>query len=123
MEYKMIIRQTMFGFLMTEKGDLQLCSVKFLRDGLMKKKNDLLLVTEKGTVQFFVGGTTPLAKLTHEQFRFVTAATRFFGHLPEQKELPVWLWADSLKMDKAEGEYLFSALPNQRVCSEPALCS
>ena len=98
MEYRMIVRQTMFDFKETKKGKLKLHTVKFLRDSIMKRKNNLLMVTEQNRVQFFVGGATPLAELSREQIRFVTAATKFFGHLPDQKQLPVWLWADSLEM-------------------------
>lgn len=120
MEYKMIVRQTMFAFKQTEKGKLKLHSVKFLRDSLMKKKNDLLLVTEDSAVQFFVGGKTPLAQLTREQFWFVTAATKFFGNLPDQKQLPVWLWADSLEM--SDRDFRASGIKEKEVHTEAALC-
>jgi hypothetical protein len=98
MEYKMIVRQTMFDFTIRKNGTLKLRSVKFLRDGIMKKKDNQLLVSEGGRVDFFVNGKTPVAHLTKKQFRFVTAAARFFGHLPDQKNLPIWLWADSLEV-------------------------
>ncbi len=98
MEYRMIVRQTMFDFKKTKKGKLKLHTVRFLRDSIMKHKNNLLVVTEQNRAQFFVGGATLLAELSKEQFSFVTAATKFFGHLPDQKQLPVWLWADSLEM-------------------------
>jgi len=98
MEYKMIVRRTMFAFTQTKKGGLKLASVKFLSDSIMKKKNNLLLVNENDEVQFFIGGSTPVAELSREQFCFVAAATKFFGYLPDQKQLPVWLWAATLDM-------------------------
>ena len=116
----MIVRQTMFDFKTTSNGDLKLLSVKFLRDSLMKKKNNLLMVTENDEVQFFVGGTTPVAKLTREQFRFVIAATKFFGYLPDQKQLPVWLWADSLDMSQRGDRD--SGYTKKRFRTEPAFC-
>ncbi len=120
MEYKMIVRQTMFAFKQTGKGGLKLKSVKFLRDSIMKKKNDLLLVTENDEVQFFIGGSTPVADLSREQFCFVAAATKFFGHLPDQKQLPVWLWADSL--DMSAGSLKTSGRKGREVRVEPAFC-
>jgi len=110
MEYKMIVRQTLFAFNQSQQGKLKLKSVKFLQENIMKKKNSLLLVTENNEVQFFIGGSTPVAKLTREQFKFVTAATKFFGHLPNHKQLPVWLWADSLEMSGGN----FSSAPKKR---------
>jgi len=120
MEYKMIVRQTLFAFNQSEQGELKLTSVKFLRESIMKRKNSLLLVTEDDEVQFFIGGSTPLAKLTREQFKFVTAATRFFGHLPNQKQLPVWLWADSLEM--SDQKFSLSSIKQKEFQVEPACC-
>ena len=120
MEYKMIVRQTLFAFTQTRKGSLKLKSVKFLRDSIMKKKNDLLLVTENDEVQFFIGGSTPVADLSREQFCFVAAATKFFGHLPDQKQLPVWLWADSL--DMSSGSLKTPWRKGRKVRVEPAFC-
>ncbi len=105
MEYKMIVRQTLFAFNQPEQGNLKLKSVKFLGENIIKKKNSLLLVTGDDEVQFFIGGSTPLAQLTREQFKFVTKAAKFFGHLPEKKQLPVWLWADSLEMPGQDVEH------------------
>ena len=120
MEYRMIVRQTMFDFKKNEKGALTLNSVKFLRDSFMKRKNNLLLVMEQNKVQFFVGGATPVSELSKEQFRFVTAATKFFGHLPDKKQLPVWLWADSLEMQPGRcGE---SHVAETTIQPEPAIC-
>lgn len=119
MEYKIIVRQTMFDFKEIEKGRVQLQSVKFMREGNMKKKNNLLLITEKNKVQFFINGSTPIAKLSREQFRFVTAVARFFGYLPDQKQLPVWLWADSLEL-QSDSVFLETVGAHPRL--EPALC-
>ena len=98
MLYKMVVRQTMFDFSLTRKGNITLRLVRFLNDSTMKKQNNLLLVTENDTVQFFLDRTTRLSHLTREQFVFVSAAARFFGHMRDQDQLPVWLWAGSLKL-------------------------
>jgi len=98
MEYKMIVRQTMFDFSVRKNGGLKLRSVKFLRESIMKKKENRLVVRDNGRVDFFVSGETPLFHLTKEQFCFVTAASRFFGYLPDQKNLPIYLWTDSLEI-------------------------
>ena len=93
MQYKMVVRRTMFDFELTNEGTVKLRSVRFLHDAAMKRQNDLLLVTENDTVQFFVDRATPVAHLSRQQFRFVSAAAKYFGHLTDQKQLPVWLWA------------------------------
>lgn len=98
MQYKMIVSRAMFNFDLSEKGQLNLHSVRFLTDNMMRKKNNVLLVTENDNVQFFLNGATPVASLTREQFRFVAAASRFFGYLPDTDKMPVWLWSDSLQM-------------------------
>ncbi len=95
MEYKMIIRQTMFDFSLRKNGKLKLCSVRFLRENIMKKKGDQLFVSNDGRMDCFISGNTPLAQLTREQFRFVIKAVKFFGYLHDQKNLPIWLWADN----------------------------
>lgn len=94
MEYKMIVRQTMFDFSLRKNGMLKLCSVRFLRENIMKKKGERLFVSSDGRLDYFISGNTPLVQLTREQFRFVIKAARFFGYLPDQKNLPIWLWAD-----------------------------
>ena len=96
MQYKMVVRRTMFDFDLTVKGDVKLRSVRFLNESIMRKQNDLLLVTENDTVQFFLDRATPVSHLSKEQFRFISAAARYFGHMPDQKQLPVWLWAGCL---------------------------
>lgn len=98
MQYKMVVRRTMFDFDLIEKGNVRLRSVHFLNHAAMKQHNDLLLVTENDTVQFFLDGATPVAHLSREQFKFVSAASRYFGHIPDQEQLPVWLWAGSLDL-------------------------
>lgn len=119
MEYRMIIRQTLFDFDQSGAGRLELKSVKFLADSLMKKKNNLLLVREDDAIQFFIGSSTPVARLTGEQFNFVIAATKFFGYLPGQKQLPVWLWADSLEM--SGGQSMSTGMESKEGRCEPVL--
>jgi hypothetical protein len=101
MQYKMVVRRTLFDFDLTDQGRLKLQSVHFLNDKAMRHHHDLLLVTEESGVQFFLDGDTPVSRLSPEQFRFISAASRYFGHLPDQKEMPVWLWAGSLKIPPA----------------------
>ncbi len=96
MQYKMVVRRTMFDFDFTGEGEITLRSVHFLNDAVMKRQNDLLLVTENDVVQFFLDRATPLSHLSREQFKFINAAARYFGHMPDQEQLPVWLWGGSL---------------------------
>ncbi len=105
MQYRMIVSRAMFDFTVSGRGRLKLRSVRFLDDAVVREKDNLLLVSERGRVQFFLRGSTPVARLSSEQFRFVAAAARFFGHLPDQERMPVWLWTDSLQVDadRAEG--------------------
>lgn len=98
MQYKMVVRRTLFDFMLLEKGKLKLQSVHFLDEAVMKQHNDLLVITENDTVQFFLDGATPVASLSREQFKFISAAAKFFGHIPDQSQLPVWLWAGSLNI-------------------------
>ncbi|HFQ91000.1 MAG TPA: hypothetical protein ENK27_13080 [Desulfobulbus sp.] len=99
MQYRMIVSRAMFDFTLSGRGRLKLRSVRFLDDSVVREKNDVLLLSENGGVQFFLKGSTPMSRLSGEQFRFVAAAARFFGHLPDQERMPVWLWADSLQME------------------------
>jgi hypothetical protein len=108
MQYKMVVRRTLFDFDMTKQGKLKLQSVHFLNDTAMRRQNDLLLVTEGESVQFFLDGATPVSHLSPEQFRFISAASRYFGHVPAQGELPFWLWAGSLELPRG-GEGLHRA--------------
>ena len=57
-----------------EKGSVRLQSVHFLNHAIMKQQNDLLLVTENDTVPFFLDEATPVALLSRELFKFVSAA-------------------------------------------------
>lgn len=98
MKYKMIVRQTMFTFTILETGKLKLCGVNFLPESVLEKKNNQLLVKENGTVSIFVSGKTPLSHLNRKQFKFVALAARFFGHLNDRKNLPVWLWTGTLEL-------------------------
>ncbi len=100
MQYKMIVRQTMFGFSLRKNGKLKLCSVRFLRDSIMKKKGNRLAVSSDGRLEYFISGKTPVARLTGEQFCFAVLAARFFGCLPDQKNLPIWLWTGSAEPGK-----------------------
>ena len=111
MQYKMIVSRAMFDFDLSEKGKLNLQSVRFLTDSMMREKNDVLLVTENDNVQFFLNGATPVARLTREQFQFVAAASRFFGYLPDTDKMPVWLWSDSLQMPISGYREEMTALP------------
>ncbi len=98
MQYKMVVRRTLFDFDLTVQGRVKLRSVRFLNDAAMKQQNDLLLVTENEKVQFFLDRSTPMAHLSQEQFTFVTAAAKYFGYISDQEQLPVWLWAGSLDL-------------------------
>jgi len=98
MEYKMIIRRTLFDFDLSKQGKVKLRSVHFLNDSRMKEHNDLLLVTENDAIQFFLDRSTPVSSLSGKQFAFITAASRYFGQMPNQKQMPVWLWAGSLDL-------------------------
>jgi len=103
MQYKMIVRRTLFDFDLTKKGKIKLRSVHFLNDSSMKKHNDLLLVTQDDAVQFFLDRSTPVSRLSGKQFAFISAASRYFGHMPDQEQMPVWLWAGSLDLPKDHG--------------------
>lgn len=98
MQYKMIVRRTLFDFDLTAQGRVNLRSVRFLNDAAMKQQHDLLLVTEDDKVQFFLDRATPMAHLSQEQFKFVSAAAKYFGYISDQEQLPVWLWAGSLDL-------------------------
>ena len=108
MQYKMVVRQTMFDFDLMEKGNVRLRSVHFLNHATMKQQNDLLLVTENDKVQFFLDRATPVARLSREQFKFVSAASKYFGHMTDQKQLPVWLWAGSLDLPEDHSQQIQS---------------
>ncbi len=99
MRYRMIVSRALFDFAVTGHGRLRLRSVRFLDDSRIREKNNVLLVSEHGRVEFFLKGSTPVSHLSGEQFRFVAAAARFFGHLPDQERMPVWLWTDSLRTE------------------------
>jgi hypothetical protein len=114
MQYKMVVRRTMFDFDLTAQGSVKLCSVRFLHDTVMKKQNDLLLVTEDNAVQFFLDRATPVAHLSREQFRFVSAASKYFGHITDEEQLPVWLWAGSLELPENRLQ------PYRNICAEEA---
>ena len=119
MQYKMVVRRTMFDFDLTPKGTVKLRSVRFLHDAAMKQHNDLLLVTENNTVQFFLDRATPVSHLSREQFKFVSAASRYFGYISDQEQLPVWLWAGGLDLSESCCQSV-PAKPLKN--SEPACC-
>ncbi len=100
-EYKMIIRSTLFSFDLGKNGKVDLRSVRFLGDEAMNQKDNLLLVKDKGAIQFYYDRTTPLSRLSKEQFTFISCAARYFGYLPEQESMPVWLWGGSLDLPDA----------------------
>jgi hypothetical protein len=101
----------MFDFELTKKGNLKLESVKFLGNNAIRQKNDLLLVTDRGSVQFFLDRSTPVSHLSGEQFNFISAAARYFGYMPNQEEMPVWLWAGSLDLPRGTGQQQDRQLP------------
>lgn len=80
---------------MRKDGALKLRGVRFLRDSVMEEKQDRLFVETDGRLEMFVSGRTLLRRLNREQFVFVIKAARFFGYLPEQKNLPIYLWAET----------------------------
>jgi len=113
MEYKMVVRRTLFDFDLSKQGKVKLRSVHFLNDSSMKEHNDLLLVTENDAVQFFLDRSTPVSRLSGKQFAFITAASRYFGHMPNQKQMPVWLWAGSLDLPKDHGRTVSRNFPHR----------
>ncbi|MCK5516914.1 MAG: hypothetical protein KAI39_08575 [Desulfobulbaceae bacterium] len=119
MEYKMVVRKTMFNFDLTGKGNVKLRSVRFLGNAIMKKKNDLLLVTENNSVQFFLDQATPISRLSSQQFKFITAASKYFGYMPDHEQMPVWLWAGSLNLPE-DCEQVSNSRPAGQV--SPACC-
>ncbi len=104
MQYRMIVSRAMFDFTVAGRNRLKLRSVRFLDRSTVRERNGLLLVNEQGRIHFFLRGSTPVARLSGEQFRFVAAAARFFGHLPDQERMPVWLWTDSLRLEPDTAE-------------------
>jgi len=109
MQYKMVVRRTLFDFDLTQQGKVTLRSVHFLSDATMKEHNDLLLVMENNAVQFFLDRSTPLSRLSGKQFIFINAAARYFGHMPDQEQMPVWLWAGSLDVPRDQGRVVRKA--------------
>lgn len=98
MQWKMIVSRALFTFTFKAKGRLSLESVRFLDDALLEQKNDVLLVKNSESIDFFLSGSVPLASLSPEQCTFIAAAARFFGHLPGRDNLPLWIWSGGLKM-------------------------
>lgn len=100
MQFKMIMSRAMFVFNGIVKGKAQLESVRFLSDKMMQEQNNVLVVKEKDSVDFFLAGTLPLSKIPKEQFTYLVAVARFFGHVPGSSgNIPMWFGADSLEMD------------------------
>ncbi len=116
MEYKMIVRRTLFDFELTDNNRLKLQSVRFLDNSAMQHHNDLLLVTEDETVRFFLDGATPVSRLSPEQFRFISAASRYFGPMPGKDELPFWLWAGSLQKPATGASAWMTDRQQETVC-------
>jgi len=120
MKHRMIVRRTLFDFRYSGPGSLQLESVTFLTEAMMERRNDLLLVRSGEEIQFFVSSAIPVSRLSREQYCFVAAAARFLGCLPDQRNLPVWLWADSLQMRHSNP--LLPAWSETGTVREPAHC-
>ncbi|WP_028583365.1 hypothetical protein [Desulfogranum mediterraneum] len=100
MQFKVIIRRAMFIFGGIVNGKAQLQSVRFLSDTMMQEQNTVLLVKEQGSVDFFLSGSVPVARVSADQFTCLAAAARFFGHLPGSRcSLPIWFGADTLEME------------------------
>jgi len=116
MEYKMIVRRTLFDFDLSEDNRLKLRSVHFLDDAAMRRHNDLLLVTEDETIRFFLDSATPVTRLSPEQFRFISAAARYFGPMPGRDELPFWLWAGSLELPENSAAPCSRDRRNRELC-------
>ncbi|WP_319550452.1 hypothetical protein [Desulfogranum marinum] len=100
MQFKMIVSRAMFVFNGIVEGKAQLESVRFLSDKMLQEQNNVLIVKEKESVDFFLAGSLPLSKISKEQFACLVAAARFFGHIPGSNgKIPMWFGADSLAMD------------------------
>ena len=100
MQFKMIMSRAMFVFNGIVEGKAQLQSVRFLSDTMVQEQNNVLVVKEKDSVDFFLAGSLPLSNISKEQFACLVAAARFFGHIPGSNgNIPMWFGADSLEMD------------------------
>ncbi len=101
MKFKVIISRAMFVFNGIVNGKAQLEAVRFISDDTVYIKNDVLVVNEKGKMDFFLNGSTPLAKVSKQQCTRLAAAARFFGHLPGMNgNIPVWFSVGSLEMER-----------------------
>ncbi|WP_028581108.1 hypothetical protein [Desulfogranum japonicum] len=98
MEFKMIISRALFTFKGIEKGRAKLQSVRFLSDEMMEEQNSVLMIKGSTRVDFFINGNALLTKMSHEQFKYLAAASRFFGHLPGSSgKIAMWVCTASLQ--------------------------
>ncbi len=98
MEFKMIISRALFTFKGIENGKATLQSVRFLTDEMMEEQNSVLMIKGKNGVDFFLNGNSLLSKISTEQFKYLTAASRFFGHLPGSSgKISMWICTASLQ--------------------------
>lgn len=97
MRYRIIVSRVLFDFAVCGHGRLRLRSVRFLDDSEIREKDAVLLVRVEGEEHSFLNSATPMACLSREQFRFVAAAARFFGYLPDQEMRRIWVWTDTLQ--------------------------
>lgn len=103
MRFKMIISRALFVFSGIKNGKAQMESVHFLSDDKLEQHNNLLVVKNDQSVDFFLSGTEPLAKMSIEQVGCLVAAARYFGYLPGCREkIPMWFCTDSIAMERQE---------------------
>jgi hypothetical protein len=99
MQFKVIISRAMFIFNGIINGKAQLEAVRFIDDDSIHTKNNVLVVNEKGKVDFFLSGATPLANVSKQHCLRLAAAARFFGYHPGMNaNLPFWFSVGSLEM-------------------------
>ncbi len=98
MEYKVIVRRTLFVFKRKDKGGLNLSWIRFLQDNEMITKGQSLILTDSSARSLhFVSGSVPVKYLSGEQFCFIAEAAKYFGRLSEDDgaKYPIWLGVDS----------------------------
>lgn len=106
MQWKIIVSRALFTFAFEAQNVLRLESVRFLDDTVLEQKNDVLLVRNIESIDFFLNGSVPLAALSGEQFRFLAAAARFFGHISGKDKIPLWLWSGALQVRETRTDVL-----------------
>ncbi len=94
----MIISRALFTFQGIENGKAKLQSVRFLSETMLEEREDILMVKGEKGVDFFLSGKVPLCRLSSQQFKNLSAASRFFGHFPGNPgKIPMWLCTTSLQ--------------------------